>query len=67
VAEPHAAAHAPARSAVGCDASVFLVECGGVPGATATRMNSSEFKATLIEVRKISDDRTYEQLRIAQY
>jgi len=45
----------------------FFVECGGVPGATATRMNSSEFKATLIEVRKISDDRTYEQLRIAQY
>jgi len=30
-------------------------------------MNSTEFKATLTEVRKISDDRTYEQLRIAQY
>jgi hypothetical protein len=28
---------------------------------------SAEFKATLAEVRRISDTRTYEQLRIAQY
>ena len=30
-------------------------------------INSPEFKATLVEVRTISDGRTYEQLRIAQY
>lgn len=30
-------------------------------------INSPEFKATLQEVRTISDGRTYEQLRIAQY
>jgi hypothetical protein len=30
-------------------------------------INSPEFKATLLEVRTISDGRTYEQLRIAQY
>jgi hypothetical protein len=30
-------------------------------------LNSPEFKATLMEVRTISDGRTYEQVRIAQY
>ena len=30
-------------------------------------LSSPEFKATLAEVRRISDDRTFEQLRIAQY
>ena len=30
-------------------------------------IDSPEFKATLMEVRTISDSRTYEQLRIAQY
>jgi len=45
----------------------FLTTAGEFRAAPPPALSSAEFKATLAEVRRISDGRTYEQVRIAQY
>jgi len=45
----------------------FLATAGEIRAAPPPALSSPEFKATLAEVRTISDGRTYEQVRIAQY
>jgi hypothetical protein len=45
----------------------FLTTAGEFRAAPPPALTSPEFKATVAEVRKISDGRTYEQVRIAQY
>ena len=45
----------------------FLASASEFRAPPPPAISSAEFKATLAEVRKVSDTRTYEQLRIAQY
>jgi len=45
----------------------FMTSASEFRAAPPPPLNSPEFKATLAEVRRISDDRSFEQLRIAQY
>src|SRR5205814_7334172 len=45
----------------------FLAPAAEFRAPPPPAVGSPEFKATLADVRKVSDGRTYEQLRIAQY
>jgi hypothetical protein len=57
----------PAGPQLGTARTFFLTNASEFRAPPPPAINSPEFKATLAEVRRISDDRTYAQLRIAQY
>ena len=57
----------PLGPQLGAARTFFLASASEFRAPPPPAINSPEFKATLAEVRTISDGRTYEQLRIAQY